>query len=328
MIILINSGFYYRNYSLSGDPLGKNEDHLFNEKFGIKQSFTGLTKNIGNHLGVYPLSKPTNQIIEKIHLIVGEKINDPATNFNGITFKLENWQHHEDNASNIFQLLLIITCTIIFLLKINKLPPISLLLFGLPIVEFLLFCILLKWQPWHTRLELPLFFMFAFFTAYILDLSIPNRKNSVLVLTSVLLFIYALIIIILNPTRPFISNNQTSKISITDSRFAKYCANYQGYENDYKIVRQYLKRYQGRIGLELGGDMWEYVLYHDVFSTNNKIAIPINIENRTKRLLVQNKNKAIQLHYIISYIDRPFYKWDNHKYKQIKRLKLFSIYSK
>ena len=326
-ILLINSGLYFRNFSLTADPLGKNEEHLFNERFDVKSTFMTTIKNIGNHLGVYPINSLTNQVVEKIQLVIGEKIDDPKTNFNGLSFKLEEWQHHEDTASNFFQIILILFCTVIILINRKKYPPLVLLLLGIPIIEFVLFCFILKWQPWHTRLQPPIFFMSAFFVAICLDRQIGVIKSNSIkfILPSTILFIYAFIIILFNPSRPFITNHLTKDVYLTDTRFKKYCANFSKYEMDYKTVRNYLKKHKGKVGLELGGDMWEYLLYYDVFSTNEKLAYPINIANISSKL---QKNEKKDFDYIISFQDSSTFKYQSNSFHKIKKLKLFSFYSK
>ena len=326
IILFVNSGFFYRNYSFVGDPLGKSEEHLFNEHFDIKSTFLTTVKNIGNHFAVYPCNDITNQIIEKLHLVLGKKINDPTTNFNGLAFKLEEWQHHEVTASNFFQLILIISSIIIILIKRKKYPPLALLLISIPIIEFALFCFILKWQPWHTRLQTPIFFMCTFFVAMCLDQQIGVHKvNRAIFLSSIILVVYAFSIILFNPSRPFVSNHLTKEISMNDSRFKKYCANFLKYENDYKTVRYYLKKHKDKVGLELGGDMWEYLLYYDIYSMKQKIAPQVNIANASSKL---QKKKINKFDYIISFQDTPTFTYNSEVFYKIKKLKLFCFYSK
>ena len=327
IILLINSGFYYRNFSLTGDPLGKNEERLFNEHFDVKSIFLTTLKNIGNHLGIFPINNITNQTVEKLQLVLGKKIDDPATNFNGLSFKLEEWQHHEDTASNFLQLILILSCSVIIVFKRKNYSPIVLLLLMLPIIEFGLFCLILKWQPWHTRLQTPIFFMSTFFVALCIDQLLDTIKTNSykLIFPFVILIIYGFCIILFNPSRPFITNHLTKEISINDTRFKKYCANFLKYENDYKTVRYYLKKYKDKVGLELGGDMWEYLLYYDIYSSNKKLASPINIANVSSKL---HNTKVKDFDYIISFKDSSVFTYKSVVYHKKQKLKLFCFYSK
>ena len=323
LILIINCGFYTRNYSLSGDVLGKNDDRLFNETIGIRQSILTTSKNIGNHLAIPPFSSLTNQVIEKMHLVLGIPIDDVATNFNSLSFKLEYWQHHEDNVSNFYQLILFVVAAIIFLIRRNKIHAYIWLLFLFPIIEFLIFSLLLKWQPWHTRLQTPIFLMTPFFTAVIFDYSFKkinfNSKKVLFILFIILG--HSSLIMFLNPTRPLISN---STIHLNDPRFKKYCANYLSYEKDFKLARHYLNKYEGKTGIEIGTDMWEYLFYYDIFSTTQKMGVPINVNNLTKN--INDKNHVIDC--IISCQKKPFYYYKKNKFKKINETKLFSIYIK
>ncbi len=327
MILLINSGFYYRNYILSGDILGKNEDHLFNEEIGIKPFLLTTLKNVGNHLAVYPLSDISNKIVEKMHLVLGEEINNPKTNFNGISFKLEKWQHHEDTASNVFQICFIFISIILYIKQRKKHSLYLFLLVSIPILEFILFTLVLKWQPWHTRLQTPLFFMSCFFVAYILDYTLKNKKitSPFILFPFTIICFYSLVIVVFNSTRPFVSNRYTNRINLNDTRFKKYCANYTPYEEDYRIARYFLQKYKGEVGVEFGGDMWEYLLYFDIFNSNLKIGKPIYIDNISKKLLPQKKHV---LRYIISYKNEKQFRYNNINYLKINHFKLFTIYSK
>ena len=177
----------------------------------------------------------------------------------------------------------------------------------------------------HNSFILEYVFVSSFFVAFIIDDLFQNKYKRIIFVPATLMFIYALSIIIFNPTRPFIANSATNKIKIGDNRFAKYCANYSGYAEDYKLAHSYLQKYQDKVGVELGGDMWEYVLYHDIFSTNAKLGSPIHIENISKNI---QKEVDPDFRFIISYKNDSTYLWNNSHYKKIKHLKLFSIYSK
>ena len=109
-IVTMTIGFnhYYRNYKLSGDIFGASDDHYFNKNITLKSTGVGMIKNIGNHFSTPLTSNITNQVVEKAHLITQIPINDDNYNYKGIHFKLNEWNHNEDEVSNIFQVLLIL----------------------------------------------------------------------------------------------------------------------------------------------------------------------------------------------------------------------------
>jgi hypothetical protein len=320
--ILINIGFYTRNYSYTEDPLGKNEDKLFNEEISLKKITLTSLKNIGIHFAIYPLNQITNKIVEKSHLLLNEKIDNPKTNFNGTKFHLKKWQHHEDDASNILQILIFFICIILFLFNLNKFASFVWILLLIPLAEFLIFSVVLKWQPWHTRLETPIFFLILYFIAIVIDRTVFNSK--IIVLTSLILTFYSFIIVLYNPTRPYITNQNTTEIRITDSRFKKYFANNMILEKDYLFARKLLKNYENKVATDLWIDSWEYPFYFDVYSTNQSLAVPINLNNSTKNIKnIKNKN----FNYIIStnHTDSTFV-WNKINFHRVQKLRSFTIY--
>ncbi len=327
LTLLINLGFYSRNFRLSGDPLGKNEDKVFNEAFGVNELLLNTTKNIGVHFAIYPFNQFANQAVEKMHLILKEDMRNPTINFNGHKFKLKEWQHHEDDAANFFQIILIIISICLYIPFRKKSPNLLPLLLLVPIIELLFFSLTLKWQPWITRLQLPILFLFSFYISYIFSqFTKSNGKLNlyILILLGSTTF-YAFMIIIVNPTRPFITNYFTNDIKITDSRFKKYFALYTKCEPDFYVSRKYLKKYEGKIGIDVGGDTWEYPLYYDIFSKNQQLAKPLNILNLSKKL---NLKKYANIKIIISSKKESLYVYNKTKYYPIKKMELFTIYSK
>lgn len=326
-IVLLNSGFYFRNYKLSGDPLGKNEDRVFNEAFGLNKLILNTAKNIGVHFAIYPFNQYTNQVIEKMHLILKEDIHDSSINFNGHKFKLKEWQHHEDDAANFFQIILIMISICLYIPYRKKDPNLNPLFLLIPLLTLLFFSLTLKWQPWITRLQLPIIFLFSFYVAKILSLFTNTEKKfkSLILLTFGGIILYAFIISILNPTRPYITNSFTNDIKITDTRFKKYFALYTKCEPDFYIARKFLTNYKGTIGIDIGGDTWEYPLYYDIYSKNQKLAKPINILNVSKK--ISNYNYT-DLEIIISSTKDSIYHYKNTKFYPTKKMELFTIYRK
>jgi hypothetical protein len=323
-ITLVNGPFYYRNYNLSGDFLGKNEDKLFNEEFSIKSFILTAAKNTGNHMGVPIISDITNKSIEKLHLILKEDIANPSTNFNGIRFKLSNWQHHEDNASNIIQILLIIIVFNFFILNFRQQSTTSKVIALILILELFLFSFLLKWQPWHTRLICPIFFLSYIWIAVVFSkINLSKRQHHLLNFITSTSICYALTIIILNPIRPLISNASTSNVQINDSRLKKYCANNLSLEQDYKWVKKLIEKHASHTALEMGGDMWEYLLYYDIYSKELKMPYLLNIDNLTNRL---NQNKQQKIKFVVSFKNKKSYLLDHRLYRQIREMKQFTIY--
>jgi 4-amino-4-deoxy-L-arabinose transferase-like glycosyltransferase len=279
-IFTLTIGFnhYYRNFKLSGDIFGASDDHYFNKNITLKSTGLGILKNIGNHFSTPITSSITNQVIEKAHLITQIPINDDNYNYKGIHFKLNKWNHNEDEVSNIFQVLLILgVCLFIVFNWKNRnrflLPSTFFCLF-----TFGLFSLILKWQPWHMRLQVPLFILFAIPISIVLEKIKSTKITNSIIVTSI---IYCLILAFLNPNRPLIKNTKQAKLN---TRFERYFVAMPPYLKEYKMWRSKLKS-KTQQKWDVHGDTWEYPIYYDCFSVKRKGFQTINIKNQTKKLV-------------------------------------------
>ena len=275
-ITLIPFGHFQRNYNLSGDIFGNSEDRYFNENITIKSTIVGLVKNVGNHLSTPLTTQITNQIVEKTHLISNIPITDNKYSYNGIHFKLNNWNHNEDEVSNVFQL--IFFCIVIILLILSKANNDTILVYTslFCIITFLIFSFILKWQPWHIRLQVPLFMMVSIPISISFNKYISNTKITNVLLT--ISTIYTLGIIIFNPNRPFINTNK-----VIQTRFDKMFIAMPTFLNSYKILRKDVLTKKKK-EWNVHGDTWEYPLYYDCFSMKRKPFHSIQIKNPTKKM--------------------------------------------
>ena len=278
VIVTLTIGFnhYYRNFKLSGDIFGASDDHYFNKNITLKSSGVGILKNIGNHFSTPLTSSITNQVVEKVHLMTQIPINDENYNYKGIHFKLNEWNHNEDEVSNVFQLVLILgVCLfIIFNWKNrNKLLWLSTLFC---LFTFALFSFILKWQPWHMRLQVPLFILFAIPISIVLEkIKLEKITSSILAISILYCFVLALV----NPNRP-LKNEKQAKLT---TRFEKYFVAMPPYLKEYKLLRYKLKK-KMNTNWDVHGDTWEYPIYYDCFSVERTSFKAINIKNQTKKL--------------------------------------------
>jgi hypothetical protein len=128
------------------------------------------------------------------------------------------------------------------------------------LVCFLLFCGLLRWQPWHTRLHLPLLVLSAPVVAVVLI----NWRPSVVVTTLAFLVVSAVPAVLLNPARPLIGEHT---VLVTD-RLDQYFANRPELAESYsQVARQLSDAHCAHIGLASGSDDWEYPLWVSLFRT-------------------------------------------------------------
>ncbi len=276
--IMLAFNHYQRNYRLSGDIFGASDDHFFNKNITITSTGLGILKNIGNHFSLPVCATITNKIVEKTHLLSNIPIKDENYSYKGIHFKLNEWNHNEDEVSNFMQMILVFGLIVFLLFNLKTSNILLILSTSFCLLGFFLFAFLLKWQPWHIRLQVPLFIMFAIPIAIFLDSSLSNK--TVLFILS-LSIAYCLILSLYNPNRPLIKNYKQAKLT---TRFEKYFVAMPPFLNEYKTWRYKLKN-KTKQNWEVHGDTWEYPIYYDCFSEDRKAFNAINIKNQSKELI-------------------------------------------
>jgi len=298
LFLSINSGHYIRNYKLTKNILGtdKTESNLYaNEKMSPKLLISNIIKNAGLHIGPYPFNRLSNRLIYKFHLIAGININNAETNFLNINYwAAPDIPNHEDSASNPIHFLLIFFTFILVGKNIvynnNYNNRISLYI-AMILMQIVIFCLYLKWQPWHSKLHTPLFLLCIPLISY--AISINNKYFKLLNKSIHIIIFYALLVILFNCTRPFISNKYTTQTYITDNRYKKRFAGKYNIDINYKEYSEIIdildKMNYKNIGLILGIDDYEYPLFSQFYSKKLN-PIHIKVSNITKNIPLKQNN--------------------------------------
>jgi len=165
LVIALNGPFLYRNYKAFGsivpnDPRIHGGQTLTMDDHSPGAMLSNVIRNLAPHL-ITPSAawnQRLTQTVRYVHAILKIDINDARTTwlgsgldaFRDYDFK---WQNSEDRAAEPMQmaLLLLLPLPIVLGWRQLRLQPILALL-GIVLVQFLLFCFLLKWQYWHVRL--------------------------------------------------------------------------------------------------------------------------------------------------------------------------------
>lgn len=290
LILLINAGHYLRNYSLNSNILGVDmaESKVYsNEKMTPVLFVSNVIKNAGLHEGPYPINRICDKVLYKIHLIAGIDINSSRTNYENIAYSgSTDLPTNEDSAANSIQFYLsILTAIFIFIEVIKRKTRIhSAAVFYLFILisQTILFCLFLKWQPWHTRLHLPIFFLSIPFVIYIAQLN--NKFLKIVKVSSVISLFIAIVVVLINTTRPYITNRFTKEIKVTDPRFEKYFANQSELYQEYHSVKEEISSDKFKnIGLLLAWNDYEYPIFTE-YGDHSLNPVSINVSNYTKKI--------------------------------------------
>lgn len=254
--LVINLGHYARNHELYGSPLGPGQEGgsfvYANETFTISSGVSNLVRNAGLHIGT-PFDR-VNAVSEngiyRLHKLLGIDPNDPRTTWHA-EFHVLRPSTHEDLAGNPIHLVLILACVFILLVRHrNKWD--GRYYFVCLLAAFVIFSIYLKWQPWHSRLQLPLFVLWGPLIGVLLseirNLRVANAIMVVLVLGATPWVVY-------NSSRPVVGQRSI----FSSSRAERYFANRPSLYEPYDRSAQFLANSRcSDIGLMLGGDDWEY----------------------------------------------------------------------
>ncbi len=169
--LALNGPQYSRNVDLYGSPIGPGYEGTVPSLFKYSvdtlsptAALSGVLRNVGLHMSM-PSDAMTDRIGGRLNWLVlriGADPNDPATTWTGVSFHVPRANMHESRAGNPMHLLLIVL-TLPLLVMLRSMGPLGAALWlaaGL-VLAFIAFAGLLKWQPWHSRLHLPLFVLWS-----------------------------------------------------------------------------------------------------------------------------------------------------------------------
>lgn len=262
IVLLVNLGHYSRNSLLYKSPLtpvGLGQYH----EYGLQSHHPAmLLSNASRSAAVHlTLPAPTfvNQSFDqlrRLHQWLGVDPEDPRTTWPGMRFAPPPVLVHEDFSGNFLHGLLIlgalalIGCRPQFRREHPKIALYALLV----ITSFLLFAGYLKWAPWHARLHLSLFWLWA----PLLGVAWTWRIRPLGTILATLLVAQALPFLASNPLHPLwgdrsiFATSRTSQLFLARPQLGTF----------YTAVAARLASSGCRdIGLSMPPDAWEYPLW-------------------------------------------------------------------
>lgn len=260
--LLINFGHIARVTSLFGSPLGPPalKETVMNQTMSLPLFASNLIRNTGLHLGtpVPVINSAVYSAVRSMHEAMGVDMNDSRTTFARESFFIP-FSFHEDKSGALAHFLLVASASLSFLLarreKNKNLFPYLSALFSVVI----LFTWILKWQPWNSRLQLPLFAAASPFVAAVMAAGSgdTNRKNGPEKILGAALILIALPFVFFNASRPFFGEKNILKTSRNEQLFF----NRTDLKESYFAAADYIKSGGcSDIGIILGESGWEYPL--------------------------------------------------------------------
>jgi hypothetical protein len=221
------------------------------DAYGIPILISSIVKNASLHM-VIPLdfisSEALEKAVQKIHEILGVDINDPRNTL-GSNFNLQALvPTFEDTAGNPVHLGLLLLAAMVCLSSRNLRTNKYLVSYLTTILcSFLLFCLLLKWQMWHSRLHLPIFVLISPFIGIVIS---SKYHKSIANVIMIILLQTSLVYVLLNDFRPLLGEQNI----FNTNRIDQYLRPVRNEKNNYINAAKFVSQTECKnIGLSLSG---------------------------------------------------------------------------
>jgi 4-amino-4-deoxy-L-arabinose transferase-like glycosyltransferase len=264
IIGLINFNHYLRNIELFGAPTSTYPYKWSPDAYGIPILISSIVKNASLHLAL-PLDfinlDALEKAIYKIHEILGVGINDPRTTF-GTDFSLQVLiPIFEDTAGNPLHFWLLLLAVALCLSSRNLRRNQYLVSYLVTVLcSFMLFCLLIKWQIWHSRLHLPFFVLISPFIGIVVSKISPKIIENIIM---IILVQASLVYVLYNEFRPIVADKNIFNTSRVEQYLRPVINDKDSYINAAKFVAQTECKNVG-LSLETMEYPWWVLLKNDV----------------------------------------------------------------
>ncbi len=267
IVLVLNIGHEIRNVQVFGRPLASGDDPIANAWFTPQAFFSNAVRNLALHTGIGRFEST----VRGMHEMLGIDVNDPRTTVDefAIPKLLDLYQVlHEDYAGNPLHLVLILAATGALLLRRSGRANRTVLSYVVALISaFVLFCVLLRWAPHHSRIQLSMFVLSSPLAGLVLSRMSRFKAHAIISI----LIVGSLPWVFLNRNRPllfevlrvkgFVLKSDFTNIFNTD-RTTQMFRNRPELKDAYVGAASLLAaRNCDRIGLSIGSDDWEYPLW-------------------------------------------------------------------
>jgi hypothetical protein len=258
-LMLLNGPQYWRNWKLSGSPLGFDSaqgDGFFrwrNEHPGWRATASNLLRNASEQLGTRSgrWNRGVYDAVLRAHRALGLDPQDPDTTWRWSRYDEPRNANHEANANNRWHLALFGAAFAWALWRRNRRWS----AYGAALAAgFLLFCFYLKWQPFQARLELPLFVLAAPLGGWLLE---RVRPRAVAALVCLFLVSGARLPAVENWTRPLKGPDSLFRTS-REFNYFRDMGQWGNRESYLEAVEAAAQSGCDRVGIDISENQLEY----------------------------------------------------------------------
>jgi len=301
--------FYLRNWTSFDSPLGPtSETGLYqNDKIGIQSLISNSLRNFAINLTyTQMISEFQEKIILGIHSLFNWDISDPAISWQDYHFSIPGFVVNEDTSGNPIHIWLALLVVVIAFIKHKPQSNTSTVLAFCVVIGYLLFSLLLKWQPWNNRLQTVFFLLIAPLFGLIFE-----HKKILSFSISIVLLISTIPYFLLNPTKPLTQDWNIFNLSRVESMI----------RND-EIIGPYVRSAQfiedtpcTKYGMDLANGYWEFPLWYllvDPISPYRTLQ-HVNVINESSTFITDEKVCGV---IVVNSQSKPLiYQVDKHEYE-------------
>lgn len=289
IVVAVNASHYARSITTYGQLLFSGNEPYLNENFSGATFARNVVRNFGLHLAT-GYDRVDVFTMKSFRSALGSDLEDPSSTWPGGKFEVR-YSRHEDTAGNpVHVVLCALALAVLLGIKFPQKSTVILLLAGI-VGAFVLFCLLFRWQPWHSRLHLPLFVLSAPIVGIGLSQLVRGFRRSSLVFIG-LVIASALPCAFLNESRPLLSADGMSIFQT--SRLQQYFAGQPFLLDETSEITQAIMRENPTLlALDFGRDSWEYPLWILLNKTATRRAP--EIRHAVSRQVLEGEKSALLL---------------------------------
>ncbi len=162
--VSVNLGHWYRNWAEFGGPLGPpGADRIhFNETMSTGRFLSRVTRESSLHLGLpwARWNRTWEESIRTVHDWIGIDVVDPSTTYPDRPFRILWIPGNEYQAGAPFHFAVFLILPLLGFVFRRRLPRFWWFLTALSWADFLLLCLISRWEPYlNTRLHILIFFL-------------------------------------------------------------------------------------------------------------------------------------------------------------------------
>jgi hypothetical protein len=202
--------YWQQNYTIYGNFLGQNlsgqANTYVNERFDLAAITSNIVRNIATQYPIPIFTDQINRSLEVLHNRLEIDINDFSTTYNYHNFHLNKVIYpQEDIASNPIHISFFILLAVFLYKKHTSSKNVEILyIYLFSLISFIVFSILLKWEPYHPRLLIPILVVSSILASVVMVDSKYNKLLKIFTATSMVL---GILMVIFNINKPYVSYN-------------------------------------------------------------------------------------------------------------------------